>query len=184
MRRGILAAAVLATSAMAAEPGEKTMPTNQKLNQTVTQPLADVNLKRRAIPPELLAIRNDPYSLEGVRTCRQLIAEVEKLDSALGPDFDQIAFEDRGTKRRDTALSLAGGVMTSFIPFRGLIREVSGANKADADYRSAIYAGAVRRGFLKGYGEHRRCKAPGRPLNTTEQTGQADALAQDAEEKK
>ncbi len=184
MRYAAILLMVAAPSVQAATPGEKTMPTGEKVGETITQPLADVNLKRREIPPELLAIRDDPYSLDGVRACKQLIAEVEKLDSVLGADFDQIAFENKGAKRRDTALSLAGGVMTSFIPFRGLIREVSGANKADADYRAAIYAGAVRRGFLKGFGQHRRCKAPGRPLNAREQTGQADALAQEAGEKK
>lgn len=167
----------IATAGHAAPLGEKAQETGKMVTDTVTQPLSDINLKRREIPPELLAIRDDPYALDGLRTCRAIIAEVKRLDAVLGPDFDQTLADDAGQKRRESVKTVAGGLIASLIPFRALIREVSGANKSDEAFRAAIYAGVVRRGFLKGYGQHRRCKAPGRPLNDREQMKQAEAIA-------
>jgi hypothetical protein len=147
----------------AAPAGEPVQSTEKKVGKIATQPLADVNLQRRAIPPELTAILNNPYSMRGIRRCRDVVREVNSLNAVLGPDFDAPLTEPEGKKRRDVAVGLAGDVITGLIPFRFLIREVSGANKADEAYRAAIYAGVVRRGFLKGYGQRRRCQAPGAP---------------------
>lgn len=133
------------------------------------QPLSDVNLKRREIPPELIGIRDNPYAVEGLRTCKAIIAEVTQLNTVLGPDLDQILVNDRPRKRREGVIKVAGGVINGLIPFRSLIREASGANKADAEFNAAIYAGVVRRAFLKGHGQQRRCLPPGRPLTSLEQ---------------
>ena len=51
----------------------------------------------------------------------------------------------------------------SFIPFRGLIREISGANEQERKLQLAIYAGSTRRSFLKGVGYQRGCPWPARP---------------------
>ncbi len=40
--------------------------------------------------------------------------------------------------------------MNSLIPFRGLVREVSGAGPAERRLNAAIDAGIARRGFLRG----------------------------------
>ena len=50
----------------------------------------------------------------------------------------------------------------SFIPFLGVIREVSGANAQDRFWNKALYAGTARRAFLKGIGEQRGCAWPAR----------------------
>lgn len=172
--------AFLATTLHAAPPpGEKPRETKEMIGDTVTQPLADANLKRREIPQELLDIKDDPYALAGIKTCRQLIAEVEKMNAVLGKDFDQIALETRGDKRRNTVIGTAGSVLTGFIPFRGVIREVSGANRADDQFRDAVYAGVVRRGFLKGVGLTRRCRPPGRPFTDLEGAQKAAAEIMD-----
>lgn len=146
-----------------AAPPEPPNTTDKMVEDVVTQPLSDVNLKRKGIPPVLSAIVDDPYSLDGIRRCRDVIAAVRELDAVLGPDFDVAEPVTKGEKRRKTVGNVAGGVINSLIPFRFLIREISGANRADDTYRAAIYAGVVRRGFLKGYGKQRRCKAPGAP---------------------
>ncbi len=168
--RTYAAAALLIVStppAFAQAPGERVRETGKAVGDAVTQPLSDANLRRKEIPAQLIAVRNDPYALDGIRTCNQIIAAVENMDAALGVDFDRAAPEDRQqTERR--AAKVAGGVIGGLVPFRGLIREISGANKSDEDYRAAIYAGAVRRGFLKGYGKARRCAPPGRPLTPQE----------------
>jgi hypothetical protein len=172
-----------AAATQAAPPGEKPQEAGAAMGDAVTQPLSDINLKRRAVPPELTAILANPYALDGVRTCRQIIAEVRKMDSALGDDVDRIEVDPLTRKRREGAAGVTRGVVSSLIPFRSLIREVSGARAAEQDYREAIFAGVIRRGFLKGYGQARRCRAPGRPLNALESAGTAaqEALANDDE---
>lgn len=152
----------------ATTPGEKPRTTEQMAGDIVTSPLADINVKRREIPPPLLAIQRDPYSLEAIKTCNDLIAEVNQLNAALGPDFDETAIVDKDQKTGAAAIGITGGVVQSLIPFRGLIREISGANKAGLEYQAAIYAGVVRRGFLKGYGARGHCLAPGRPMTAFE----------------
>jgi hypothetical protein len=159
---------VALTLIAAAPPGEKPKTSAEMAGDVVTTPLSDINLKKREIPPLLLEVEKDPYSLAGMNSCNAVIAEVEKLNTALGPDFDETIVTDKDQKRGATAMGITGGVIQGLIPFRGLIREISGANKAELDFRTAIYAGVVRRGFLKGYGAHRRCRAPGRPMTDFE----------------
>lgn len=165
-------------------PGEKGKPTGEMMGDAITQPLSDANLKRKEVPPALLAIRDNPYALDGIRTCRQIIAEVEKLDRVLGPDLDQIETDPDARKRREGAANVAGGLISSLIPFRFLIREISGANRSDQEFRASIYAGVVRRGFLKGVGQQRRCRAPGRPFTRFESAQEAAAeILEDKDEK-
>ncbi len=160
----------------ATAPGEKPKTTGEMAGDVVTSPLSDINLKKKGIAPLLLAVEKDPYSLDGIRTCRDVIDAVAQLNTALGPDFDETILESKKQKQGATAMGITGGVIQGLIPFRGLIRELSGANKADLDYRTAIYAGVVRRGFLKGYGAHRRCRAPGRPMTEFESARLAAAV--------
>ena len=70
---------------------------------------------------------------------------------------------NRTWKRPATAPgAIAKSVLGSFIPFRGIIREVSGANAQERLWDRALYAGAARRAFLKGMGEQRGCAWPAR----------------------
>ncbi len=163
-----LVAFLISSAGVAAPPGEKPMGDGRMVGEAVTQPLADVNVKKREIPSALQVIRNDPYALDGVQSCREIIGEIDKLDAVLGDDFDQPVDDDKTQRRKEAASRIAGSVIASLIPFRGIVREVSGANKTDQDFREAIYAGAVRRAFLKGYGLQRQCAPPGRPLTATE----------------
>ncbi len=160
-------------------PGDKQRTDQQIVTDTITQPLTDFNMRRKQLPPELIAIQADPYSLNGIKNCRDVIAEVQKIDAVLGQDLDQIEVDPVARKRREGAAQAAGGLISSLIPFRFLIREISGAGQADRDYRAAIYAGVVRRGFLKGYGQHRGCAAPGRPLRPLESAQAAAAEIMD-----
>ena len=164
----ILAALLSATPLTAQERVDRDKGAGDMLGDAVTQPLADINLKRRGVPPELLAVRDRPYDLTGIRTCRQIIAEVTKLDGVLGDDFDRIEVNTRDRKRKEGAAGVTRGLISGLIPFRALIREVSGARSSEQDYREAIYAGVVRRSYLKGLGTARRCKAPGRPMTAME----------------
>lgn len=126
-------------------------------------PVEDVNLKKREIPPVLLSAQDDPYSAEGTRSCAQLRVAISELDAVLGADFDSGA----ETKNGLTAGRVAKGVVASFIPFRGVIREVSGAAGAERRYNAAVDAGIARRGYLRGVARMRGCKpAPPKEVAT------------------
>lgn len=141
----------------AAEPPKERNSTTDRATEIVTQPARDVGVSKTEIPAVLEKASDDPYGLTGLKTCKQLSAEIFDLNAALGPDFtaDTAYKENRATK-----LAEAGGktVINSFIPFRGLVREVSGAASADRRLRAAEQAGFARRGFLRGVYTQRSCR--------------------------
>lgn len=123
-------------------------------------PINDLNVGRDdEIPPLLIQAGAQPYSLEGLAKCRQIAAAIGELDELLGPDID-LPQEERD---RISSGRVAQWLVTSFIPFRGLIREISGANAQDRRVNAAIQAGLTRRGFLKGVGAARGCAYPASP---------------------
>lgn len=125
----------------------------------VTQPARDVGVSRKQIPPPLVKATESPYSLTGLKNCRQLAAAISELNDVIGPDFTGAAAyrENRAVKFAE-----AGGksVVNSLIPFRSLVREVTGAAPADRRLRAAINAGFARRGYLRGVYATRGCRAP------------------------
>ncbi|QKG70626.1 hypothetical protein [Erythrobacter mangrovi] len=127
----------------------------------VSTPLTDLNLKKGEIPELLQHAVDQPYDLNGLSGCRALIAEVGRLDALLGDDYDLSA----GSKGRLTAGDVGKFAVGSLIPFRSLIREVSGASSEQRKLQNAIRAGMARRGFLKGVGHARGCAWPARPAN-------------------
>ncbi len=135
---------------------------NVKALDVMTKPLSDLNLKKNQVPPILLAARADPYSLAGLRACKALQTEVGQLNAALGDDIDIGSEKTRGEKRVNAAANVAKSVMSAFIPFNGVIREVSGAAANERQWQVLLYAGASRRAFLKGYGHARGCRYPAR----------------------
>ncbi len=123
-------------------------------------PLRDVNLTKTKIPPVLERAVAAPYALAGLNSCGRIAAQVSELDAALGEDID--VQHARG--HPVTAGRLAQSVVDSFIPFGGIIKEVSGANSGQRRLQAAVAAGFARRGFLKGVGLSRHCPAPARPV--------------------
>ncbi|WP_232332962.1 hypothetical protein [Novosphingobium aquimarinum] len=122
-------------------------------------PISDLNISKDPIPAMLVAAQERPYSLAGLSKCSNLSKEVRQLDAILGPDID-LPEEER---KRISAGRVGKWVVSSFIPFRGLIREVSGANDHERKFRAAIQAGLARRGYLKGVGGAKGCKYPASP---------------------
>ncbi|MGH6909292.1 MAG: hypothetical protein ACREE0_06940 [Phenylobacterium sp.] len=121
------------------------------------QPARDVGLLKRKVPPVLEDALADPYSTRGLKTCAQLAAAVRTLTEALGPDYRAgvVYRENRAGK-----LAAAGGktVINSIIPYRSLVREITGAAPADRHMNAVIDAGLARRGFLRGLQQKQRCK--------------------------
>lgn len=152
------AVAALVAAPVHAQQGSPEQSTVKETANTVTEPFDG-----KEVPDKLLAIQDDPYSLAGLGKCAAIIREVTELDAVLGPDVHEKVDKSRAQKREATAGRVAGSVAGSIIPFRGLIGEVTGANAERRRYAEAVYAGTVRRGFLKGVGLQRGCKAPARP---------------------
>lgn len=78
----------------------------------------------------------------------------------LGADYD-IAEEER--RQRLSQGRIGQSVVGSIIPFRGVLREVTGAAERDRTLTAAYTAGMVRRSFLKGWGLGQGCEYPARP---------------------
>lgn len=138
-------------------------------------PATDLNLRRDEIPPLLLAAQERPYDVAGLRRCSQIQSAVRDLDAMLGDDVD---LHPDG-RERVTAGRVAQSVVGSFIPFRGVIREISGANQQERRLQAAIMAGVARRSFLKGVGEARGCRYPARsaPPQVTAARARAERAA-------
>jgi hypothetical protein len=155
-----LAGASMATPALAAQDKDPRVTNRDPDAMDIAKtPINDLNISKDPIPAMLVAAQERPYSLAGLSRCSNLIKEVEQLDTILGPDID-LPEEER---KRISAGRVGKWVVSSFIPFRGLIREVSGANDHERKVRAAIQAGIARRGFLKGVGSAKGCKYPASP---------------------
>ena len=126
-------------------------------------PLEDFNIASDDLPEALVKASENPYAHEGLTTCNALVAEIAELDMALGADFDIAIREDGGDGISINEGRIAKSIVGSFIPFRSLIREVSGANDRRDAFRLAVTAGMIRRGYLKGLGQGRGCDYPARP---------------------
>jgi hypothetical protein len=158
----LLLGAAVSVGAPSATAQTVVAPPNVTASDVVTTPLSELNLKKNEIPPILLAAREQPYSLAGLRSCRSIESEVGQLNAALGDDIDVAGEKTRNEKRGNAVGSVAKSLITSFIPFGGVIREVSGAAANERQWQVALYAGSSRRAFLKGYGEARGCRYPAR----------------------
>lgn len=152
MRLALALACALPASAVAAQDKPVTAV------DVATTPLSDLNLRKEGIPAILLAAQERPYDRTGLGKCAAIAQAIIALDQVLGPDLD-LPPPDAG---KLSPGSVAKAAVASFIPFRGLIREISGANAQDRKAQDAIEAGLARRAYLKGYGEARGCKYPAR----------------------
>lgn len=178
--RSIAVVAVLlvsATDAMAQRPPPAKPPAEQvktsddikrdSVKGAATAPLRDLNVMRAEIPELLLQAMADPYARPPRNyKCPQLIGLIRPLDGVLGIDIDRVNIEDQDMMDRgkSTALGTAADLASgAILPFRGVVRKLSGADKHDRMMRDAITAGAVRRAYLKGLGEAKGCNPPATP---------------------
>ena len=123
-------------------------------------PLRDLNIDARDIPEILQAAVRNPYATDGLGKCNAIVAEIAALDMELGADYD-IAEDDGGDRISEGRIGQS--IVGSVIPFRGILREVTGAADNDRALRAAYTAGMARRAFLKGLGLGRGCAYPARP---------------------
>lgn len=160
MTRLIPLAAMLALSCAAGTTATAQVMPEPDATEVAKTPLRDLNIDARDIPEVLQIAVRDPYATQGMETCDALVTTIASLDSVLGADYD-IA-EDDGEKRLSQG-RIGQSVVGSILPFRGILREVTGAAGNERALRAAYTAGMVRRAFLKGWGLGRGCAYPARP---------------------
>ena len=154
----------------AAAPDSKVKTTAEANRESVAgaakAPLRDLNVIRTQVPDILVQALADPYARPKTKKCQDLIALLQPLNDALGADIDVPPTEEELSameRARPTALGAAAGLASDVIPFRGVVRQLSGAAKHDEYVQQAIVAGFSRRAYLKGLGEARGCKPPATP---------------------
>jgi hypothetical protein len=144
---GALAFAGLAGCSTTRAPSDKP----NALTGAVEQPLKDLSIVREEVPPALAKAAKAPYVEIQPLDCNAVRTELAALDKELGPDFDAAQSNDD---------ILAGALRSAMgLPFRGVVRRITGAQKRDRKREHAILAGIARRGFLKGV-NRKACIAP------------------------
>jgi hypothetical protein len=84
---------------------------------------------------------------------------VGQLNGVLGEDVDSARKRGKAVIPGKVAQDIVGGI----IPFRGVVREITGANAESRALQQAIYAGFARRAFLKGVGLQKDADTPPDP---------------------
>lgn len=127
---------------------------SRNMGETLATPVADLGLDRIEIPTYLENL-DDPYALPPT-SCALARAEIETLDTLLGSDLD--ITEDEDERQERLRMKAAGSAFSSLVlPFRGLVRTVSGASANEREAREAYQRGLVRRGFVKGLAYRMDC---------------------------
>ncbi|WP_176596890.1 MULTISPECIES: hypothetical protein [Sphingobium] len=166
------AAPLLFSTAALAQEQEKKDDTLKKAGSIATQPARDVGIDKDKIPEVLQKAVEDPYKRPAPRTCTALKASLDELNGVLGADFTtgRQANENRTGK---IAEAVGKTIVNSIIPFRGLVREISGAAPAERRLEAAVTAGIARRGYLRGIASERGCKIMSPPPTAQEKAGDA-----------
>jgi hypothetical protein len=180
---GIIAGSLAVPTLAASQPAPQgqLQTTDQTTKSTVgdaaSAPMHDLNVMRSKIPPVLLAALADPYGRPAPANCPSIIAKVRELTTALGDDLDVPDDDGDPTMRQKSAglgRELVRAGAESLIPLRGFVRKLSGAEQHDRLVQSALTAGNVRRGYLKGLGEARGCSPPGTPRHLVQAAYRAE----------
>jgi len=159
IRRSLTIALLLAAtvpSAGIAQSGQGNS-TAAEAGKIAVRPAQDIGVVKTKVPPLLAQVAEDPYTMNGAGSCPAIATSIRALNDVLGPDFGDDA-PVRGNRKG--AIAKAGGtaLVDSIIPFRGLVREVTGAASAERRVQLATFAGVARRGFLRGIYRTRGCR--------------------------
>ncbi len=158
----LLIAATLLPIAVAGAAQDKPKSGTGKMLDTgqniVEKPLRDLNIIKPEVAPEVERIMAAPYDLSGMKTCAQYKAAVTKLTAVLGPDVDSPQMQKQDKSPAEVALGLGESAAGGIIPFSGVIRRLSGAEARQNYAKAVIYAGSVRRAYIKGMARAKGCR--------------------------
>jgi len=123
---------------------------DNRVGDAIGEPFRDAGWTRENPPEVLIRAAAAPYALPTDTECSAILNEIAALDLVLGPDLDDpVAREDEPDLDASGLLSRAiGGVLG--LPYRSIVRRLSGASGRERVLRDAILAGMVRRAFLRG----------------------------------
>lgn len=160
---GACALAMLALPALAQTPPPAPERSGiDKVGDTVEnigeRPLKDLNIIKPKVAPEIERVMAAPYSLKGISSCAQFKTAIGKLTAVLGPDVDSPQTQSKDKTPAEAALSLGESAAGGIIPFSGLVRRITGAEARQKYAQAAVYAGSVRRAYLKGTARAKGCK--------------------------
>lgn len=123
------------------------------------------------MPDELARIQADPYAPPRAPGCEGVAAELADLEGLLGPDVD-VARE-----QKTSAGETVGGAIKSLIPYRGVVRLVTGAGRKEQALVDASMAGSARRGYLRGLQASMSCNTGAPAVQATAADASANAPA-------
>lgn len=142
-------------------PGGSVGDIDNNLAYAAAAPLRDLNIGTPDIPEQLKYLQN-PYGVDTLTSCADLLAETQSLDNSLEQaENSQVgrlhSNDTRAGKIGNTADSATKSLATSVVPFRGIVRMASGAAKKEKKLEFADNVGRERIGFLIGVGSANRC---------------------------
>ncbi len=150
---------------------ESMVNTTRRIPDALRAPLRDFNLSKRPLP-RVLARITYPYAIDGPVHCQDLITEVNALNAVLGNSADVSAAESSRSELVAEAASNAAtnaieDAATGWIPYRSVVRRVTGAHQYERKLRKAYEMGRIRRAYLKGIGGAFGCAYPARPSSVS-----------------
>lgn len=124
-------------------------------------PLRDLNLTQAPIPGQLNALAQ-PYGYTNQGGCQAWEQEINQLEAAVvandgrrvGFRRDSNTLSGRSGNLRDVGVKSA---TSQLIPFRGVVRQVSGASHFEQQANRASDQARYRIGYLVGLGRSHRC---------------------------
>jgi hypothetical protein len=139
----------------------------------VKQPFKDLGIVKDKLPDPLKNADAAPYDLTAQNDCAAIEAEITQFDKLLGPDVDTPEERAAGKKQKNLLSGALG--KTVGLPFRSVLRAITGAERNDQKKREAIEAGMARRSYLKGVAHGKGCGMPAPQVAQTPAPGPANA---------
>jgi hypothetical protein len=109
-------------------------------------------------PDVLKQAATAPYIAPAGSDCEGASREIAALDAVLGPDADA------PKKGGADAGRVVGQAVKSLIPYRSVVRIVTGADRKQRERDEAAMAGWARRGYLKGLQAGQGCPGGAAPI--------------------
>lgn len=153
MNAKLMIATTLSLALAAAAPAQQN---KDSVGRAATQPLRDTKIMKDKIPEVLLLAVSAPYSSVNTHTCAAIAGEVRALTEVLGDDVD-VPGKKKGEGAYIASAATKAAIGT-LIPGLGLVKVITGADKAQRRAEAAAYAGSVRRAYLKGLGLSKGCR--------------------------
>lgn len=111
----------------------------------------DLGILPPSTPDVLKQAATAPYVAPAAEDCDSIAREIAELDAVLGPDADA------PKKEGGDAGKFVGQAVKSLIPYRAVVRLVTGADRKQRERDRAAMAGWARRGYLKGVQANQGC---------------------------